>query len=118
MSTATTWRERADRWVLPHTQPKYLDIDHPVLTDLAQATDEIERLTADRDEWKQCCEVEAGLRREFHDDAERLREALAGIKATYAEARDYKAGRSLPIIQEIDALVQAVLSKAPSASGK
>lgn len=55
-----------------------------------EAIDEIERLQADRDEWKQCCEVEAGLRREFNDEAERLRAALTRIAAGNAAISDKK----------------------------
>lgn len=41
-----------------------------------QAAAEIERLRADRDEWKQAAGVEASLRREFSAEAEKLRAAL------------------------------------------
>lgn len=38
--------ERLTRWMLPHTQPERLSIDHKVQDDLAWAADEISKLTS------------------------------------------------------------------------
>lgn len=43
-------------------------------------------------------------------ERDKCREALKEIKGTYCEARDYKAGRSLPLVQQIDAIVNTALT--------
>jgi hypothetical protein len=42
----TKMAERLMRWMLAHTAPAPLSIDHPVQVDIADAADEIERLSA------------------------------------------------------------------------
>lgn len=41
---------------------------------------EVERLLAERDEWKQAAGAEADERRRAHDEIERLREALQTVR--------------------------------------
>lgn len=45
MEAKTAMGGRLARWMLPQTQPKHLDIDHPAIADIAAAADEIERLS-------------------------------------------------------------------------
>lgn len=44
MAASTSVIERLRRWMLPHTQPKNyeIEIDHQILTDLAEAADLLE----------------------------------------------------------------------------
>jgi hypothetical protein len=56
------------------TVRKIYELSHPA------AVAEIERLQAERDEWKQAAGVEAGLRREFLAEIERLRAALTVVQ--------------------------------------